>query len=168
MRTPIVSLLIAVSLMGAGNLQAGECRDALRPLLLSQSPDAGELQQVRSFCTAAYESGDADAGYQLALLDLGLADWRPEQALPLIQDAALNGVPEAQYWLAWQYESGPLLPNDPRQALRWYQDAAALEHRLALQRLAEAYESGELGLQPDLRRAAELRAMAERCAKRDG
>lgn len=147
---------------------AGECRALLRPLLLSREPPAAELQAVRERCRAEQADGDPDAGYQLALLHLGLLDWDPERALPLIEAAAEAGIPEAEYWLAWQLETGPLLPNDPPAALRWYEAAAEHEHRLALQRLAEAYAAGELGLPRDPRRAATLRARAQHCARRQG
>jgi TPR repeat protein len=52
-------------------------------------------------------------------------------------------------------------------ALDWYQRAAALNHRLAIGRLADAYERGELGLLPDARKALEFRARQSRCAKKD-
>ena len=77
-----------------------------------------------------------------------------------------RGVSEAQYWLAWQYEAGPLLAHDPAMALDWYQRAAVLNHRLAIGRLADAYERGELGLAPDAGKALELRARQSRCAKK--
>jgi TPR repeat protein len=147
---------------------AGDCRDALHPLLLSTAADAGQLQLVRTLCTDAYGNGDADAGYQLAIMDLGLDRWSPDTAVPLIREAAAAGVPEAQYWLAWQYESGPLLPDDSSAAQRWYEAAAAQEHRLALQRLADAYAKGELGVPVNRLRATELRARAERCARQAG
>ncbi len=147
---------------------AGECRDRLQPLLLKPSPNMASLAAVRSFCAVAYQQGDPDAGYQLALLDLGLEDWRPERAIPLVKSAALAGISEAQYWLAWQHEAGPLLPNDWAQAVHWYQAAAAQDHRLALQRLADAYARGELGLIPDARLAVNMRSRAQRCTQQGG
>jgi TPR repeat protein len=143
----------------------GECRAALRPLLMQSDPPAPGLARVRELCETGLATGDPDAAYQLALLDLGLQRWQPETAIPLIKEAAIAGVPEAQYWLAWQYEAGPLLENDSALALRWYQAAAVREHRLALQRLANAYAAGELGLPEDSRLAIEYRARAERCAQ---
>ncbi len=147
---------------------AGDCRAALRPLLLTSNPPDKDLASVRRLCEQAYEQGEVDAGYQLALLDLGLDGWQPQRAVGLIKAAAQGQVPEAQYWLAWQYEAGPLLENDGELALRWYLAAAAQEHRLALQRLADAYDKGELGLTADIRQATEYRARAERCAQQSG
>lgn len=154
-------------LTAAANAGAGECRLALRPLLLTTSPDPAALADVRTLCAAEAESGDADARYQLALFDLGLGgSWRPENAIPLIRDAAAAGVPEAQYWLAWQHEAGPLLPHDESIALGWYQRAANANHRLAVGRLAQAYELGELGLARNPALAAQYKARQAQCQRR--
>lgn len=143
---------------------AGDCRSRLHPLLLQAEPAADDLARVKELCTAEAGAGDADATYQLALFYLGLGgNWRPGEAIPLIRSAADRGVTEAQYWLAWQSESGPALPHDPAVALSWYEKAAAGRHRLALQRLAEASERGELGLPVDERKALEYRAQIRRC-----
>lgn len=142
---------------------AGDCRAALRPLILQSPPDQPALRQVQALCADEAERGDPDALYQSALFHLGLLDWDVDAAIPMIQSAARQGVPEAQYWLAWQYEDGPLLPNDQELALQWYETAGNAEHRLALDRLADAYQNGELGLVANNRKAAEMRARAERC-----
>jgi TPR repeat protein len=144
----------------------GECRAALRPLMLQNPPPQDALLAVRSLCAAEAEAGDADAEYQLAMLHLGLIDWDVDKAVPMIQSAAQRGVPEAQYWLAWQYEEGPLLPNDARLAVQWYRSAGENDHRLALDRLATAYQRGELGLPVDSQKATEMRARAEACANK--
>lgn len=146
----------------------GTCRAVLRPLLLQSSPDQATLREVQLLCAAEAEAGDAGALYQSSLFHLGLLDWDVDKALPMIQSAARQGVPEAQYWLAWQYEAGPLLPNDAELALEWYELAGDNEHRLALDRLATAYQNGELGLGANYRKAAEMRARAERCKDKNG
>ena len=158
-----VWFLSAILALMANNSMAGDCRDTLRPLLLENPPDHERLLDAQRLCTAEAEAGDADAVYQSALLHLGLLDWNPDAAIPMIQTAARDGVAEAQYWLAWQYEEGPLLPNDAELALEWYQRAADDEHYLALDRLAFAYRNGELGLAIDARKAAAMRARADRC-----
>lgn len=145
---------------------AGICRSALRPLLLQAEPEAAALASVRSICETEAHAGDADATYQLALFHLGLGgEWRPAEAMPLIRSAAERDVSEAQYWLAWQSESGSELPHDQAVALRWYQRAAVGRHRLALQRLATAWERGELGLPVDEKQALKLRAQIRKCAE---
>jgi hypothetical protein len=165
MIAPALRLLpLAVLVAWPALATAGACRDALHPLLLQAAPATADLARVRALCTAEAAGGDADATYQLALFDLGLGgSWQPDRALPLIRDAANRGVPEAQYWLAWQSEAGPLLPHDPAVALGWYEKAAAGRHRLALQRLAEAAERGELGMPVDEARALRYRAEIRRC-----
>ncbi len=143
---------------------AGTCREQLHPLLLQSTPAADDVARVRAVCEAEARSGVADATYQLALFSLGLAgNWQPAEAIPLIRAAADQGVSEAEYWLAWQSEAGPLLPHDPAVALGWYQKASASRHRLALERLAVASERGELGLPVDERKALEYRAEIRRC-----
>ena len=143
---------------------AGDCRSLLRPLLLATNPAPEALQQIRSLCQAEADAGDAEATYELSFFSLGLGGtWQPEQAIPLIRSAADRGITEAQYWLAWQSEAGPELPHDGAIALGWYQKAAAGRHRLALQRLADAWERGELGLPVDEHKALELRARIRHC-----
>lgn len=162
------SLLILACLSVPVLADAGACRTELRPLLLDTDPQEADVERVRAICAAEADRGDADASYQLALFSLGLrGNWQPDVALPLIRAAAERGVPEAQYWLAWQLESGPLLPNDTGQALSWYEKAASGRHRLALQRLAEASERGELGLPVDARKALEYRAQIRRCEEEE-
>ncbi len=139
------------------------CRDGLRPVLLQSEPDPAILADLKRLCAAQAEAGDPEAVYGLSLLYLGLIQWQPERAIALMRRAAADGVAEAQYWLAWQYEAGPLLDNDASLALRWYRAAADREHRLALQRMATIYADGEMGVVPDTARAVVYRARAERC-----
>ena len=165
-RAPAAVLIAGATLLFApaqADDSARECRARVGPLLLQQDPDREALRVAEAACLLAANSGSHDATYRLAFFRLGLLDWQPEAAIELISTAAQGGVAEARYWLAWQYESGPLLPNAPGLALSWYLAAADLEHKLALVRLADAYRNGELGLAPDARKAAMLRARAERC-----
>ena len=164
----LASLLLFGLASAPATTVAGDCRARLRPLLLSPAPAPDALADVRILCTAEAEAGDAEATYQLALFSLGLAGtWQPEAAIPLIRSAADRGVTEAQYWLAWQSEAGPALPHDPDIARVWYEKAAAGNHRLALQRLADAWEKGELGLPIDPRQALDLRARIRQCAEKE-
>ena len=139
------------------------CRDALRPVLLQTDPDPALLIDIQRLCEGQAAAGDPDALYQLSLLHLGLIDWQPEQAISMIRRAAESGISEAQYWLAWQLEAGPLLDNDAELALRWYLLAAEREHRLALNRLAGIYANGELGAVADAKKASQYRARAAQC-----
>lgn len=160
--------LVALLLWQAGAAAAADCRTLAQALVRSSSPSRPEIAAARGVCQAAHESGDARATYHLAFFPLGLdARFDAAEGARLMRMAADAGVPEASYWLAWQRESGPLLPDDPAQALRWYLRAAEGEHRLALARLARAYERGELGVRPDARRAADYRAREAACARRE-
>ncbi|MGI9330246.1 MAG: hypothetical protein ACR2QB_05965 [Gammaproteobacteria bacterium] len=161
--TPALVCLCGL-LSGAPMAAATDCPERSRLLMLASDPDVADVRSATAACEVAYANGDTSAAYYLGLLDLGLAAWKPERATSLISVAAQGGLPEAQYWLAWQLEEGPLLPNDPIRALQWYEDAAEQSHPLALARLADAYEAGELGLRPAPARAAELRALAASCA----
>jgi TPR repeat protein len=159
-------ILFALVLTAAAPASAGECRPTLRPLLTDAAPDPVALAAVRSVCRGEADAGDVDALYQLALFHLGLGgEWQPAAAIPMITVAAAAGVPEAQYWLGWQHESGDLLERDEAVALGWYQRAASANHRLALARLADAHTTGELGLSRDAVLAAEYRARQARCLK---
>ncbi len=158
------SLLLFGLTSGPVTASPGECRALVRPLLLEGNPAPEAIEQVQSLCRAEAEAGDAEATYQLSFFALGLGgNWQPEQAIPLIRSAAGRGVAEAQYWLAWQSEAGPELPHDPAIALGWYEKAAAGRHRLALQRLADAWERGELGLPVNARKALDFRVQIRRC-----
>jgi len=163
-----IFLLGIAAVLSAPAAAAGECRVLLKPLLLQAQPDVADLQSVKGICQEEATLGDAESEYQLALFYLGLTDWDVDKALPLILNAAGNGVSEAQYWLAWQYDEGPLLPDDVERARHWYERAGENDHRLALQRLADAYQAGDLGLQVDGRKASVLRARAAKCENNSG
>lgn len=158
----LFALLLSTTGYGQQSSPA-RCRDALRPVLLAANLDRALLPDIQALCEQQAGAGDPDALYQLSLLHLGLSDWQPDKAIPMIRNAADRGVPEAQYWLAWQREAGPLLENDAERALHWYQQAAESEHRLALDRLAGVYENGELGVAADSKQASLYRARAAQC-----
>ena len=162
---PIATGLLFALTAYAQDSSPVQCRDALRPLLLQANPDRSLLSDVQRLCAEQARAGDPDALYQLSLLHLGLVDWQPYKAVSMIRSAADSGVAEAQYWLAWQHESGPLLGNDEELALRWYLRAGEREHRLALNRLADVYANGELGASVDAKKSSLYRAHASRCDK---
>lgn len=162
------AILLAVStVVYAQTASPVNCRNALRPVLMQVEPDLSLLPDIVELCEGQAANGDSDAVYHLSLLYLGLLDWQPEKAVPMIREAAENGVAEAQYWLAWQYEAGPLLENDAAAALRWYIEAGDQEHRLAVKRLLDIYSLGGLGESPDKIRAAMYRARLARCMENE-
>lgn len=164
MRAPVILL----AALASATVSAGECRGLMRPLLLQRRSDAAVVENALAACQSEADAGDPMATYQLALARLGVnGRFEPETAIPMIREAAEGGVSEAQYWLAWQYEAGPLLSHDILTALGWYERAAGRNHKLAIARLAEAYERGELGLATDAGKALEFRARQARCARKE-
>lgn len=163
MKFHLSCLLAALAVPIGPVASAADCRTDVRALLVQSAPDPDAVTAARALCGRASELGDPLATYHLALLDLGPDGWQPDRAADLITSAAEAGVPEAQYWLAWQFDTGPLLPDDPAAARRWYEAAASQSHRLALLRLAEIYERGELGAPVQPRLAAEFRQRGAQC-----
>ncbi len=68
-----------------------------------------------------------------------------------LQRAAEQGDVKAQYQTARLYEQGfgHYFQPSPSRALSFYQQAAEQGHVIAIKRLSEAYENGELGLPVD-------------------
>jgi TPR repeat protein len=88
-----------------------------------------------------------DARYHLALL-LRLTNHEREAA-QLMEEAAIGGVPQAQYFLANSYQQGLGVEKNLAQAIAWWAKAAALGHQQAadvlskLRRHAFAAEQSE-------------------------
>ena len=110
----------------------------------------------------------ADVGYRKALSVYGyLLFLRGDSSQSKIQGgiylekAADKGDMRAQYQVGKIYEEGFefYFRPDPAKALHWYRAAAAQGHGLAITRLADAAERGELGLPPDPREAERWRAL---------
>lgn len=75
--------------------------------------------------------------------------------------AAHQGNAEAQWQAGCIYEKGlaPFVASDPN-AVTWYARAGDQGHPLACQRLAKAYQQGELGLTANSKKAKEWDALA--------
>ncbi|MBI1778920.1 MAG: sel1 repeat family protein [Proteobacteria bacterium] len=95
---------------------------------------------------------------RLALLILQ-ALRRDADAFPMLLKAAELGDDTAMVDLARAFERGEGIGADPRLALAWLERAAAADNALAIVRLAEVYEEGELGVAPD---SAKAEAFARR------
>ncbi len=68
--------------------------------------------------------------------------------------AAKGGSAKAQYRLGILYESGTGLPQDSREALRWYTDAAEKNNYTpAMTAIAAMYETGRKGISADMKKA---------------
>jgi TPR repeat protein len=84
------------------------------------------------------------------------------EALAMLRAAAERGVPQAQFDLAWQLESGMHTPPDLKAALKFYEQAASNGYALAISRLVRVYSQGELGQPRDLKRAEDWRRRSPR------
>jgi uncharacterized protein len=74
--------------------------------------------------------------------------------------AATGGIADAMYELGNAYMLAEGVDEDRREAMRWFLKAAALEHPLAIQEIANAYSRGDSLLpQSELQAALMLRAI---------
>ena len=131
---------------------------------------------------AAYRTGDlveamglfrqaAEAGHSLAqarLADLLDAAEQDAEAVDWYRKSAAQGDPEGEYGLGRMLAQGEGVPRDVGEALRWYRQAAGRNHVRAIEALARATRSGDLGLARNPAEADRLeqRAQALRDAAR--
>jgi uncharacterized protein len=166
---------------GVEAYRLGDVRNAVS--ILRKSADAGHApsqallgeildmadqndEAVKYFRLAAGQGSPAGI-YGLAMMyatgegvtrDLAVArDWMTK--------AAQAGHPRAVQALALSYMHGGLALTDAEraspEALRWIEAAAGLDSLPAIDRLAMAYRQGELGVQPDVKKAEALEARAK-------
>ena len=64
-------------------------------------------------------------------------------ALPMLEQLAATGEPQAQYYLALMYDLGHAVPQDPPMAFKWYQAAATAGLPSAQFNLALMYDAGQ-------------------------
>ena len=137
---------------------AGECREELEPLLLTERPEA--TIALFDACQAEADSGDAEALYWVSFFYFGLLESTLDErrGTQSVTASAEKGYAQAQYWMGWQSEIGGFLPQDFAAAVNWYERAANSNNWMALERLSKAYRNGELGLEPDGARAEQYAA----------
>lgn len=97
-----------------------------------------------------------DAQYRLALL-LKLANHEPEAA-QLMGEAAIGGVPQAQYFLGNAYKQGQGVEKNLAHAIAWWAKAATLGHQPAVDALSKLRRHALGAEQPERRRAEILDA----------
>ena len=78
----------------------------------------------------------------------------PKDGLLSLQNAAAQGVAEAQYNLGWIYSKGEGVPKDTTKSFEWFQKAAAQGHTQAQFFLGVMYAKGE-GISKDSAKAIE-------------
>jgi TPR repeat protein len=113
-------------------------------------------EEGRQWLERAARQGDARAAYALALSLRSEGGRAREAALPWLEQAATGGVAAAHFLLGNAYREGEGVAVDFARAIRSYEVAAEQENPQAIQTLAEAYRSGELGLARDPERAEAL------------
>jgi hypothetical protein len=135
---------------------------------------AGPSEQAEA-AEAAYRTGDlvvamglfrqaAEAGHSLAqarLADLLNAAELNAEAVDWYRRSALQGDAEGEFGLGRLLANGEGVPRDAAQALRWYRQAAARQHVRAIEALARATRSGDLGLARDPAEADRLEQRAQ-------
>lgn len=117
---------------------------------------AGDVAASMSLLRKAADQNYAPA--QSALGDiLAAAEFYPE-ALVLYRKAAEQGDGGGEFGLGRMHANGYGVPKDPVLALEWYRKAEKKNNAAALDALARAYRSGDLGLTKDLEQAGALDA----------
>jgi TPR repeat protein len=124
-----------------------------------QSLRDGDLITAMALLRKAADLGHAPAQARLAdLLDVAEQD---AQAVALYRKAAEQGHAAGEFGLGRMLAQGEGVARDPAQALQWIQRAAAQNHVPAIEWVARAHRSGELGLPRDAQEAARLEARAK-------
>ena len=128
---------------------------------LRDSPAAPRSEaRAREWLLKAYAQDvtRAQAAYYLGLL---ARTNDPPQAAAYFREAAEQGVAEAMYLLGNASAAGEGIDQDPREAMRWYLRAAALDHPAAIQELAFAFQRGDTLLPQSDLQAANMRLAME-------
>ncbi len=115
-----------------------------------------DIEKGRELLEEGVKQNNACSQHYLAFLYMnGLITVLPstDKALELDQLAARNGNPEAQYNMGKANEIGWLTYATELEALNWYIHSANQGYPLAMERLAEVYEKGELKQKEDLEKA---------------
>lgn len=126
------------------------------------APDAAK---ARAWFQRCGPDSNPQAAYYLGLIEKGAqgSSGRPAdhaKAASHFQFAAQHGIAPAMYALGNAYASGEGVDADPREAMRWYLRAAALDDPQAIQELAFAFARGDTLLpQSDLQAANMARAV---------
>jgi len=123
----------------------------------------GDVVAAMKLYTRAADAGDALAQVRLAeILDAAEDDQR---AVDYFRRAAAQNHPAGEFGLGRMYAKGEGVARDPAEALRWYRRAADRDHLPAIEAIAWAYATGDLGLPKD---KAEADAWGARAVKLGG
>lgn len=132
---------------GVKAYRAGDVVGAMKPLRLAA--DAGH------------------AGAQAALADILDRSEFDEEAVAWYRKSAAQGNAEGQYGLGAMLAAGEGAKQDPAEARKWIEQAAAQGHALAINTLAQGYLTSSLGLEAQARETPEGHAAILRAAQND-
>jgi TPR repeat protein len=150
------TLLCALVCSGAWPAWAGPQEDTERA---ETSLRNGDLITAMALLRKAADDGHAPAQARLAdLLDVAEQD---AQAVALYRKAAEQGHPAGEFGLGRMLAQGEGVARDVPAGLQWIQRAATKDHAPAIDWLARAHRSGDLGLPRDAQEAARLEARAK-------
>jgi TPR repeat protein len=133
--------------------------DAADPLRQAETAlRSGDVGSAMALLRKAADQGHS--GAQARLADLLHAAEFDKEALLLYRKSAEQGDPAGEFGLGRMHADGAGVPKDAAQALAWYRKAEQKNHAPALDALARAYRSGDLGLPRSPGEAAALEARA--------
>jgi TPR repeat protein len=131
----------------------------LDPTLTQAHYNLGNVQYSLGNHTAAIQSyrraldlqpNFLDARYRLALV-LKLAN-RHQEAVQFMEDAAIGGVPQAQYFMGNAYRNGQGVEKNLALAIRWWTKAVEFGQQRAAESLSQLRRQALLPDQPERRR----------------
>jgi TPR repeat protein len=142
--------------LACGTALAGAKEDTDRA---EQAFRSGDLITAMTLLRKAADEGHAPAQARLAdLLDAAEQD---SEAVALYRKAAEQGEPAGQFGLGRMLARGEGVARDVAQGLQWMRRAAEAQHVPAIEALARAYRSADLGLARNLAEAERLEAEAK-------
>lgn len=161
---PVRGWLPAAALCALGSAAvAGPAEDVQRA---EASLGGGDVVAAMSLLRRAADQNHGVA--QARLADLLRAAQFDQEALVLYRKSAQQGEAAGEFGLGRMYADGTGVPRDAALALEWYRKAEAKNHAPALDALARAYRTGDLGLAKDLEQAARYDARAREFQKQQG
>ena len=125
----------------------------------------GDYQAAEQHFKSAAENGDAGAKHMLMRIyreqKVSVPDQQhnDKQIKYWTTQAAQDGIVQAQYALAEQYNHPAASQQELKQAFYWYQQAVAQGHLGAMEKLADLYQMGEV-VARDSERAQRLYVVA--------
>lgn len=128
----------------------------------SEAYRGGDVVQAMALLKKSADAGHAPSQALLAYI-LDMAEFNDE-AVAYYRKASAQGNLEGEYGLGSMYAAGQGVKRDPAEARRWITRAAEKGHAAAINSLAQAYISGDLGIDETQRNGAEALRWVRRAA----